>query len=83
MYRKLDKFYDTIEYFALRDWEFSTGNVNALWKKMDSRDKKLFLYDVRTVSWLKYVKCYTIGLREYVFKDPLKTLDSAKRKQFM
>lgn len=83
MYKKLHKFCDAVEYFALRDWQFGTDNVNALWKKIDKRDREMFSFDIRTVSWLKYLELYTIGLRKYTFKDPSETLDIAKRKQIM
>lgn len=83
MYKNLHKFFDVVEYFALRDWEFTTDNVNALWKKIDSRDREIFSFDIRTVSWLRYMELYTIGLREYVFKDSYETLDIARRKQLM
>lgn len=65
---------DVIEYFSIRQWDFSNENVRALWKKMNEKDQQLFPFYMATFDWNVYFHTYIRGCRVYLVKDPLDTI---------
>lgn len=59
---------------------FTNSNVQQLWKKLGRRDQDMFDFNMKTMDWEEYSYHYIKGMRLYLFKDDLSTLESAKRK---
>lgn len=59
---------------------FTNSNVQRLWKKLGRRDQDMFDFNMKTMDWEEYSYHYIKGMRLYLFKDDLSTLESAKRK---
>lgn len=71
---------DTGEFFAMHEWNFECGNVKELINELDvAADGAEFACDVKRLDWDEYLKNYVCGIRKYVLKDDLKTLNSARR----
>lgn len=59
---------------------FTNTNVQRLWKKIGKRDQELFDFNMKTMDWVEYSYHYIKGMRLYLFKDDLSTLESARKK---
>lgn len=80
IYKKLDKFTDTMTYFANRIWTFKNDNTQALWRSLSEKDKKLYFFDMAQMSWEFHAQALCLGLRVYLLKDDIDTLPKARRK---
>lgn len=78
-YRKLHKFTNVISYFSLQSWKFHDNNTKSLVKKLSKVDRELFKFDVAKLDWNEYFLSYVIGIRVFIFKDPLETLPEAEK----
>ncbi|KAK2586495.1 hypothetical protein KPH14_011393 [Odynerus spinipes] len=77
-YEKVHKFCDVITFFCIRDWTFDNNNVQAMWQRLNSKDKRLFRFTMANFDWQIYFKNYIRGIRLYIFKDELDNLESSK-----
>ncbi|XP_058809405.1 fatty acyl-CoA reductase wat-like [Phymastichus coffea] len=80
MYEKIHKFIGVISYFSTNQWEFTNNNVQDMWTRMDPRDRQMFYFTMQNFDWHEYFKNYVKGIRVYLFKDDLKTLEASKKK---
>lgn len=80
MYKKIHKFSSVISFFCTNEWMFTNSNVQRLWKKISRRDQEVFDFNIKNVDWEEYSFHYIKGMRLYLFKDDLSTLDAAKKK---
>ena len=71
---------EVLNYFTLKEWQFSNEHVRSLADKLDSKDKELFPMDIKEVVWDTYFQTYIRGIRIYLMKDPLDTLPQARVK---
>lgn len=72
---------DTGEFFAMHEYNFDVDNVNELLDEISaSDDPNEFACDVKPLDWDSYLKDYVCGIRKYVLKDDLSTVDSARRR---
>ncbi|KAI4475961.1 hypothetical protein M0804_013979 [Polistes exclamans] len=78
IYRKMENFYNVISFFNTRDWEFTNENVLKLWSKLSVVDKYNFFFDISDVDWECFFDIYIRGLRVYMLKDPMNTLENGK-----
>ncbi|XP_052862394.1 fatty acyl-CoA reductase wat [Anopheles cruzii] len=76
-YKKIHRFMDVIEYFSMREWQFKMDNMNALWRRLSSADKKLFFFDMRQINWDYFLEQYFCGIRRYLLNDPMETVPQA------
>ncbi|XP_076655259.1 fatty acyl-CoA reductase wat-like isoform X2 [Halictus rubicundus] len=76
-YRKINKFMNAMEYFNLREWNFRNENVQKLWSKLNSADRKLFNFNVENLDWENYFQYHWRGLRVYLLNDPLDNVEQA------
>lgn len=79
-YKKIHKFSSVISFFCTNEWIFTNNNVQALWRKLDRKDQELFNFDMKSMDWKEYSHHYIKGMRLYLFKDDLSTVESARRK---
>lgn len=56
-------------------------NEVILFNRMTDDDKKLFPSDTRNIDLLAFLPAFFIGLRLYVIKDPIDTLDESLKKR--
>lgn len=61
----------------MRQWEYQTDAVNALWASLSHRDQELFFFDMVQLDWDEYLRFYFRGVRQYLMKDPLETVPAA------
>ncbi|XP_066251790.1 fatty acyl-CoA reductase wat-like isoform X2 [Euwallacea similis] len=78
IYKKIHKFSNVISYFSTHDWQIRTDNVLWVQNRLQEMDQKLFLSDLRKIDWKEYYEFYVKGVRVYLLKDPLDTIDKAK-----
>lgn len=71
---------EVLQFFSLRDWEFTQDNTKKLWKELSEKDKKEFPFDIMSIDWAKYYENECYGIRKYVIKEDLSTLPAAKKK---
>lgn len=73
---------DTGTYFALKEWNFETGNVLRLIRaaKETQLDAHEFNCDISSLDWDEYIQKYIIGIRTLILKDDLSSLPDARRK---
>lgn len=80
IYQKIHKFCDVISYFNTRKWYFTNTNVQALWKKLDPKDKQIFYFDMKDLEWDSFTRDSMYGIRQYLMKDDPSTIpDAIKR----
>lgn len=79
-YQKVNKFSEVIAYFCMREWKFSNDNTQALWDRMNRNDRELFEFSMKNLNWDMYFYTYTRGLRVYLLKDPLDTIEKGAAK---
>jgi len=80
VYKKIHKFSNVISFFCTNEWTFTNKNVQKLWNKLPAADRDLFYFDMKQVDWIEYSRYYMRGMRIYLFKDDLSTVEAAKRK---
>ena len=78
MYEKIHKFSGVISYFCVREWKFSNTNVQGMWSRLDPRDRQMFYFSMQNFDWQSYFRNYMKGIRVYLLKDDLKTLESSR-----
>lgn len=78
MYEKIHKFASVISYFSTREWNFTNDNVQDMWHRLDPRDKQMFYFSMQNFDWQAYFSNYIKGIRVYLFKDDLKTLEQSR-----
>ncbi|XP_044764594.1 uncharacterized protein LOC123321154 [Coccinella septempunctata] len=79
-YEKLNKFTNVITYFSTREWKFKNDNLQALWRKLEPEDRRLYPFSMKNFDWTNYVYFYVRGIRVYLLKDPLDTVPKGKTK---
>lgn len=77
-YGKIHKFSKVINYFSTNQWTFRNDNVLKLWDKMNPVDRKIFNFNMETLNWEHYFVQHIKGLRVYLLKDPMDTLELAR-----
>ncbi|XP_055697097.1 putative fatty acyl-CoA reductase CG5065 [Phlebotomus papatasi] len=78
--QKYNKGYTKMEYFSMRQWSFSDGNVRELFSTLSSEDRELFNFDMKSFSWESYLERYVLGIRKYLLKQNFNNIDESRRK---
>ncbi|XP_076643574.1 uncharacterized protein LOC143353855 [Halictus rubicundus] len=76
-YRKIHKFMDVMQYFTTQHWNFRNDNVQKLWSKLNSVDRKIFNFNVANLDWQDYFQYHWRGVRVYLLNDPLDNVEQA------
>lgn len=84
-YEKIHKFSEVISYFSTKQWKFVDSNTRGLIDRLSSRDRELFDFDLALLDWKEYFYHHVRGLRVYLIKDELDTVERAivKRKRLL
>ncbi|XP_044735342.1 fatty acyl-CoA reductase wat-like [Chrysoperla carnea] len=80
VFQKINRFLFVISYFTTREWKFNNQNVQNLNKKLSKEDQELFLFDMKKLNWNTFFETYILGIRIYLVKDPITTLEAAKKR---
>lgn len=80
VFQKINRFLFVISYFTTREWKFNNQNVQKLNKKLSKEDQELFLFDMKKLNWNTFFETYILGIRLYLVKDPITTLEAAKKR---
>lgn len=69
------------EFFAMNEWKFYADNMAKLVKCVrTSGDCNDFNIDIRSLDWDVYLHQYILGIRKYILKDNLDTLNNARNR---
>ncbi|KAK2588427.1 hypothetical protein KPH14_004426 [Odynerus spinipes] len=79
-YKKIHKFSAVISYFSTQQWRFKNDAVMSLWERLPPIDKQIFDFNIDDLDWETYYRYYIRGLRLYIAKDPMDTLDQGRIK---
>ncbi|XP_053678111.1 putative fatty acyl-CoA reductase CG5065 [Anopheles nili] len=79
--RRLKRAADTGEFFAMHEWTFRNDNLRQLGRRV-RRDRAAadFRCDVTGLDWEAYIEAYMLGIRRFVLKDDLESLEPARAK---
>lgn len=80
LYKKINKFIDVMSYFAMNAWNFTDDNTLALWRSCSPKDKEIFPFDIADMDWDVHAQAHTLGLRVYLVKDDIHTLEKGRKK---
>lgn len=79
--RRFQKAADTGEFFAMHEWTFRVPNLKRLSRKVGhARDGEEFNMDMSDMNWDSYIERYMLGIRTFVLKDGLDSLEKARTK---
>ncbi|XP_029665011.1 putative fatty acyl-CoA reductase CG5065 isoform X2 [Formica exsecta] len=71
----------TGEFFAINEWKFSVDNMRELVESVKALGHcNDFNVDIRSLDWDTYLHQYVLGIRKYILKDDLDTLNNARRR---
>lgn len=70
---------ETGEFFAMNEWKFYNDNMMELLKFVTaSGDCNKFNIDFKSLDWDTYMHKYMLGIRKYILRDDLDTLNNAR-----
>lgn len=64
----------------MRGWIFTNTNVINLWARLNDDDKTLFPFDIKQLSWEKYLETYYQGILTFLLKERPEQLPAAKKR---
>lgn len=68
-------------FFTLHQFNFAIKNFLLLQEAMKCPyDREVFNIDVSKLEWDSYIRNYILGIRTYIFKDPIETVPAAQKK---
>lgn len=76
---KLRKAATCLEYFTSCEWQFDDSNVKKLNETMCETDREEFNFDVSKIDWEKYIENYVLGIRKFIFKEDLDSIEKARK----
>lgn len=72
---------DVLQFFTMRNWNFSSQKFKDLNKELSPEEYKMFFIDTEAVPDSfedQFIKNTILGGRQYVLKEPLSTLPRAR-----
>lgn len=71
----MDETFNTVLGVAPTDPKWVCDNVKDMWQRLDPRDKDLFNFDMTEFNWEEYLELYVKGIRQYLLKDDLDSVN--------
>ncbi|KAJ8707617.1 hypothetical protein PYW07_011294 [Mythimna separata] len=68
-----------LAFFATREWEFQTDNVQRLRDRLSPQDRLIYNLDVRVVNWEEHIFNFVKGTRKYLLKEKDDNRPQAKK----
>lgn len=79
LYKKLHRAIQCLEYFTTHEWKFNCNNVLMLLEQQSVKDKKEFNFDIKCLHWPTYLEDYILGIRQFLLKEKLSSLPTARK----
>lgn len=77
--RRISVGMEVIQFFTMREWNFKSGNLEALTKLQTPEEDNMFKFDSKTSGdEYLYIKNSYLGARQFCLRDPLSTLPKAR-----
>ncbi|KAL2741585.1 fatty acyl-CoA reductase wat-like isoform X2 [Vespula squamosa] len=80
MYNRIHQMSNVLGYFSTNEWMYRNEKWNELMRKLTPEDRELFFCDMKDLVWDTYFSTFFLGIRKYIFKDPIETLPQARLK---
>lgn len=80
LHKNVNTSLDRLSKFIFTEWKFFSKNTTELQDWLNAKDKVDFNLDISELVWPVYFDDLTLGARTYLSKEPVKTLESAKKK---
>lgn len=80
MLTKIYKYLNVVRIFTTKNWTYETNNVKQMWRRLDSKDKKSFKFSLEKFDWSTYFRNYMMGVKLYLFKEDLNTLEASQER---
>ncbi|XP_015125301.1 fatty acyl-CoA reductase wat isoform X1 [Diachasma alloeum] len=80
MVTKIFKYLSVVQEFTMRNWTYKTDNVQQLWNRLDAKDKQNFKFSLKEFDWRNYFRNYLMGVKIYLFKEDLSTLEASRKR---
>ncbi|XP_032686172.1 putative fatty acyl-CoA reductase CG5065 isoform X1 [Odontomachus brunneus] len=80
LYGNIHEFNNMISYFIMNNWTHTNDNIHAIWRRMNKNDQFLFDFNMKGFDWSKYLEDHFRGMRLYLLKDDLSTLEVSRIK---
>ncbi|XP_011166600.1 putative fatty acyl-CoA reductase CG5065 isoform X2 [Solenopsis invicta] len=79
--KRFERAAKTGEFFATNEWKFYTDNMTKLVKFVSTQEScKSFDMNIKNMDWDMYLHQYMLGIRKYILKDSLDSLNNARRR---
>lgn len=75
---KMHKTQSVLGFFTTNEYEFVEENLKILQDEMNEEDRKTFNFDIADLDWGDFIDEWTKGTRQFVFKEPLCSLEEAR-----
>ncbi|CAL4157563.1 unnamed protein product, partial [Meganyctiphanes norvegica] len=79
LYNRMQKALSVLQYFMLDTWTFHNTNTRSLYQSLCPVDKERFNFDASQLDWNEYIQTYQLGVKQYIMKEPLNTLNDGQR----
>jgi len=79
-YRKINTFSFVISYFSSQQWNFCDDAVVKLWERVNPADRQIFNFNIMNLNWKTYISHMIPGIRVYMIKDPLCTVQEGRKR---
>ncbi|XP_032686156.1 fatty acyl-CoA reductase wat-like [Odontomachus brunneus] len=77
-YKKIHNFSNVIHYFTTREWTYTNDNIHAMWHRLSKEDQRLLNFNMKGFDWPKYLDNHIKGLRIYLLKDDISSLEASR-----
>jgi len=79
--KRLERAARSGRFFAMNEWKFCVDNMSDLIKFVKgSENCNTFNVDIKNLDWDIYLHQYILGIRKYILKDSLDTLNKARNR---
>ncbi|XP_032686177.1 putative fatty acyl-CoA reductase CG5065 isoform X2 [Odontomachus brunneus] len=80
LYGIIHEYNNKANYFLMNNWTHADDNIQAMWRSMSKNDQFLFNFNMKDFDWSKYLEDHFKGMRLYLLKDNLSTLEASRLK---
>ncbi|EDW28044.1 GL27190 [Drosophila persimilis] len=70
VYQKIHKTLGILGPFSSKSWYFDMHNTNKMRELMSEQDRRLYDFDMASISWKEYFEKALLGMRLYLGQDP-------------
>ncbi|XP_043595366.1 putative fatty acyl-CoA reductase CG5065 isoform X2 [Bombus pyrosoma] len=68
-------------YFTMHEWTFQRDNITDMVKKVKMlKDGNVVKLDLQDMNWEKYIATYMMGIKKFILKEDLESMDAARQR---